>query len=83
MILIKHISDCLLIFFRLLSLSELNISANDLEDIPASLGLLRNIRTLYADENYLSFIPSEVRWMSKLIFSLEWPGSVLKTTWSV
>lgn len=42
------------------SLSELNVSCNNLEDLPVTLGLLRNLRTFYADENYLLFIPSEV-----------------------
>ena len=44
----------------LTSLSELNVSVNDLEELPVSIGLLRNLRTFYADENFLSFVPSEV-----------------------
>lgn len=47
-------------FYRLSSLSELNISMNDLEELPASIGLLRNLRTFYADENLLTFVPAEV-----------------------
>ena len=39
---------------------ELNISANDLEEIPPSIGLLRHLRTLYADENFIIEIPPEV-----------------------
>ena len=46
---------------RLVSLSELNISANDLEELPPSVGLLRHLRTLYADENFLEEIPVEVQ----------------------
>ena len=45
---------------RLVSLLELNISANDLEEIPPSIGLLRHLRTLYADENFIIEIPPEV-----------------------
>ena len=41
-------------------MSELNVSANDLEDFPPSIGFLRQLRTLYADENYLAEIPPEV-----------------------
>lgn len=47
-------------FFRLVSLSELDISANDLEEIPPTIGLLRHLRTLIADENFLSDIPCEL-----------------------
>ena len=50
------ISDC----SRLVSLSELNISTNDIEELPPSLGLLRHLRTIYADENLLEEIPPEV-----------------------
>ena len=45
---------------RLVSLLELNISANDLEEIPPSIGLLRHLRTLYADENFIIEVPPEV-----------------------
>ena len=48
------------LFFRLVSLSEMNISANDLEELPPSIGFLRHLRTLYADENFLYEIPPEV-----------------------
>lgn len=42
------------------SLSELNVSANALTELPSSLGLLRYLRTLYADDNELTFLPAEV-----------------------
>ena len=38
----------------------MNISANDLEELPPSIGFLRHLRTLYADENFLYEIPAEV-----------------------
>jgi len=44
------------------SLSELNVSANALTELPSSLGLLRYLRTLYADDNELTFLPAEVAW---------------------
>jgi Leucine-rich repeat (LRR) protein len=44
----------------MVSLSELNVSGNDLELLPPSIGLLRHLRTFYADENVLSEIPPEV-----------------------
>lgn len=50
----------MLLYCSLQSLSELNVSCNNLEDLPVTLGLLRNLRTFYADENYLLFIPAEV-----------------------
>ena len=43
-----------------MSLSELNVGANDLEEIPPSIGLLRHLRTVYADENFIVEIPPEV-----------------------
>ena len=48
------------ILHRLVSMSEMNISANDLEELPPSIGFLRHLRTLYADENFLYEIPAEV-----------------------
>ena len=51
---------------RLVSLSELNCGANDLEELPPSIGLLRHLRTLYADENFLLDIPPEVRLTQKM-----------------
>lgn len=45
---------------RLVSLSELDVSANDLEEVPPTIGLLRHLRTLIADENFLSDIPCEL-----------------------
>ena len=48
------------LFISMVSLSELNISANDLERLPPSIGLLRHLRTLYADENFIVELPSEV-----------------------
>ena len=48
------------VFCRLVSLSELNISTNELEELPPSMGLLRHLRTMYADENYLVDVPPEV-----------------------
>ena len=39
----------------------MNIAANDLEELPPSVGLLRHLRTLYADENFLEEIPPEAR----------------------
>ncbi len=52
-------------------MSELNVSANDLEELPSSIGLLRHVRTLYADENFLLDIPPEVSigHISKPVFS--------------
>ena len=50
----------LLLIYRLVSLSELDVSANDLEEIPPTIGLLRHLRTLIADENFLSDIPCEL-----------------------
>ncbi len=38
----------------------MNISANDLEELPPSIGFLRHLRTLYADENFLYELPPEV-----------------------
>ena len=49
-----------LFFYSLVSLSEINISANDIEHLPPSIGLLRHLRTLYLDENFLMGIPPEV-----------------------
>lgn len=46
---------------RLASLSELNVSRNELEQLPASIGCLRHLRTFYADENRFSYLPPEVR----------------------
>ena len=54
---------------RLVSLSEMNIAANDLEELPPSVGLLRHLRTLYADENFLEEIPPEARTCS---FTFVW-----------
>lgn len=42
------------------SLVELNVSANNLEDLPIGIGLLRRLRTFFADDNFLSNIPIEV-----------------------
>ena len=53
-------AESLFLPFRMSSLSELNVSANDLQDLPPSLGLLRYLRTLYADENLLEYIPAEL-----------------------
>ena len=44
----------------MISLSELDLSANDLEELPPTLGLLRHLRTLIADENFLADIPAEL-----------------------
>ena len=43
-----------------MSLAELNVSANELEELPPSVGLLRHLRTLYADENFIIEVPPEV-----------------------
>ena len=51
-------------------MSELNISANDLQALPASIGLLRNLRTFYADENLLEFLPAEVLYFYFKIWNL-------------
>ena len=51
---------CLFFPCSLSALSEFNISTNDLVEIPSTIGLLRNLRTMYADENYLEVIPPEV-----------------------
>lgn len=46
--------------FSLVSLTECDVSANDLEELPPTIGLLRHLRTLIADENFLSDIPCEL-----------------------
>ena len=62
-------SEACLACCRLVSLSEMNIAANDLEELPPSVGLLRHLRTLYADENFLEEIPPEARTCS---FTFVW-----------
>jgi len=42
------------------SLTELDVSINSLEQLPIGIGLLRHLRTLYADDNFLSHLPAEV-----------------------
>jgi len=44
----------------MVSLTELDVSSNSLEELPIGVGLLRHLRTLYADDNFLSFLPAEV-----------------------
>lgn len=43
------------------SLFELVLSHNFIMEIPHSIGLLRNLRTLYLDENELSDLPADVK----------------------
>ena len=43
-----------------MSLTECDVSANDLGELPPTIGLLRHLRTLIADENFLSDIPCEL-----------------------
>jgi len=45
---------------RMVSLTELDVSSNSLQELPIGVGLLRHLRTLYADDNYLSYLPAEV-----------------------
>ena len=55
------LSSCLVSFLlRLVSLTELDVSGNNLEQLPIGVGLLRHLRTLYADDNFLATVPSEV-----------------------
>ena len=44
----------------MVSLTELDVSSNSLQELPIGVGLLRHLRTLYADDNYLSYLPAEV-----------------------
>jgi len=44
----------------MVSLTELDISSNSLEELPIGVGLLRHLRTLYADDNFLTSLPPEV-----------------------
>jgi len=44
----------------MVSLTELDVSSNSLEELPIGIGLLRHMRTLYADDNFLSYLPAEV-----------------------
>ena len=53
------VSVCALIC-RMVSLTELDVSSNSLEELPIGVGLLRHLRTLYADDNFLSHLPAEV-----------------------
>lgn len=50
----------LFIFYSLCNLEELVLSSNNLKNLPPSLGLLRNLRTLIADDNLLEDLPCEV-----------------------
>ena len=43
-----------------MSLSELNVGTNDLEEIPPSIGLLQHLRMVYADENFIAETPPKV-----------------------
>lgn len=45
---------------RLTSLSELILNNNKLTELPTSIGLLRNLRTLNLDENQLIDLPPDV-----------------------
>jgi len=44
----------------MVSLTELDVSSNSLEELPIGIGLLRHLRTLYADDNFLTCLPAEV-----------------------
>ena len=44
----------------MVSLTELDVSSNSLEELPIGVGLLRHLRTLYADDNFLTYLPAEV-----------------------
>jgi len=55
----------------LVSLTELDISSNSLEELPIGVGLLRHLRTLYADDNFLTYLPAEVT-LSANMFSVKW-----------
>jgi len=44
----------------MVSLTELDVSSNSLEELPIGIGLLRHLRTLYADDNFLTYLPAEV-----------------------
>jgi len=48
------------VLYRLVSLIELDVSSNSLEELPIGVGLLRHLRTLYADDNFLTYLPAEV-----------------------
>jgi Leucine-rich repeat (LRR) protein len=43
------------------SLFELVLSYNFIMEIPNTIGLLRNLRILYLDENELTTLPPDVR----------------------
>ena len=53
---------------RMVSLTELDVSSNSLEELPIGIGLLRHLRTLYADDNFLSYLPAEVTAFLKIHF---------------
>lgn len=48
------------LLYRMVSLTELDVSSNSLEELPIGIGLLRHLRTLYADDNFLAYLPAEV-----------------------
>jgi len=48
------------LLYRMVSLTELDVSSNSLEELPIGIGLLRHLRTLYADDNFLTYLPAEV-----------------------
>ena len=48
------------LLYRMVSLTELDVSSNTLEELPIGIGLLRHLRTLYADDNFLTYLPAEV-----------------------
>lgn len=46
------------------SLFELVLSHNFIMELPHSIGLLRNLRTLYLDENELTSLPPDVSYFT-------------------
>lgn len=52
------------------SLSELVLSHNCIKELPNTIGLLRNLRTFYIDENELNFIPSDVKFIYIYILTI-------------
>jgi CCR4-NOT transcription complex subunit 6 len=44
----------------------LDISGNDLTELPAEIGMLTNLRTLYAFDNHIQMLPFEMGYLYRL-----------------
>ncbi len=54
--------------FRLVSLTELVLSRNQITEIPSTIGLMKNLRAFNLDENEVTCLPPDVSKLKKNFF---------------